>query len=124
MGAWGYGIRQDDFVCDVIGVFEDLLKAGKSVREAAEAVTSKFTAEIKDAEDGPLFWLALADMQWTYGELDPQILNRVKEDLDSGRSLALGPKTSVGLRAGGLHSKSSSAKSANQTGDRRNHRKS
>ena len=53
MGAWGYGIRQDDLVCDVIGVFEDLLKAGKSVREAAEAVTSKFTAEIKDAEDGP-----------------------------------------------------------------------
>ena len=88
MGAWGYGIRQDDFVLDVIGVFEDLLKAGKSVREAAEGVTSKFTAEIKDAEDGPLFWLALADMQWTYGELDSQILNRVKEDLDSGRSLA------------------------------------
>jgi hypothetical protein len=88
MGAWGYGIRQDDFVCDVIGVFEDLLKAGKSVCEAAEAVTSKFTAEIKDAEDGPLFWIALADMQWIYGELDPQILNRVKKDLDSGRSLA------------------------------------
>jgi hypothetical protein len=88
MGAWGYGIRQDDFVCDVIGVFEDLLKAGKSVREAAEAVASKFTAEIKDAEDGPLFWIALADMQWTYGELDPQILNRIKEDLASGRSLA------------------------------------
>ena len=88
MGAWGYGIRQDDFVCDVIGVFEDLLKAGKSVREAAEAVTSKFTAEMKDAEDGPLFWIALADMQWIYGELDPQILNRVKKDLDCGRSLA------------------------------------
>ena len=97
MGAWGYGIRQDDFVCDVIGVFEDLLKAGKSVSEAAEAVTSKFTAEIKDAEDGPLFWIALADMQWTYGELDPQILNRVKEDLDSGRSLALWTEDQRGL---------------------------
>lgn len=88
MGAWGYGIRQDDFVCDVIGVFEDLLKAGKSVHEATEAVRSKFSAEMKDADDGPLFWIALADMQWTYGELEPQILNRVKEDLDSGRSLA------------------------------------
>jgi len=32
--------------------------------------------------------IALADMQWTYGELEPQILNRVKEDLESGRSLA------------------------------------
>ncbi|MGE5843107.1 MAG: hypothetical protein ACM335_12545 [Deltaproteobacteria bacterium] len=88
MGAWGYGIRQDDFVRDVIGVFEDLLKAGKNVREATEAVRSKFAAEMKDADDGPLFWIALADMQWTYGELEPQILNRVKDDLDSGRSLA------------------------------------
>jgi hypothetical protein len=88
MGAWGYGIRQDDLVCDVIGVFEDLLKAGKSVCEATEAVRSKFTATMKDADDGPLFLIALADMQWTYGELEPQILNRVKEDLDSGRSLA------------------------------------
>lgn len=31
MGTWGYGIRHDDFVCDVIGAFEDLLKDGKSV---------------------------------------------------------------------------------------------
>ncbi len=61
MGAWGYGVRQDDFVCDVIGVFEDLLKAGKSVREATEAVRSRFAAETNDADDGPLFWIALAD---------------------------------------------------------------
>lgn len=97
MGAWGYGIRQDDFVCDVIGVFEDLLKAGKSVPEATEAVRSKFTAEMKGADDGPLFWIALAEMQWTYGELEPQILNRVKEDLDSGRSLALWTDDQRGL---------------------------
>lgn len=97
MGAWGYGVRQDDFVYDVIGVFEDLLKAGKSVREATEAVRSKFAAETNDADDGPLFWIALADVQWTYGELDPQILNRVKEDLDSGRSLAAWTEDRRGL---------------------------
>jgi hypothetical protein len=97
MGAWGYGIRQDDFVCDVIGVFEDLLKAGKSFREATEAVRSKFTGVMKDADDGPLFLIALADMQWTYGELEPQILNRVKEDLESGRSLAAWTEDQHGL---------------------------
>jgi hypothetical protein len=97
MSAWGYGVRQDDFVCDVIGVFEDLLKAGKSVREATEAVRSKFAAETNDADDGPLFWIALADVQWTYGELDPQIVNRVKEDLDSGRSLAAWTEDQHGL---------------------------
>jgi hypothetical protein len=31
MGALGYGIRQDDFVCDVIGVFDDLMKSGKTL---------------------------------------------------------------------------------------------
>jgi hypothetical protein len=87
MGAWGHGIRQDDFVCDVIGVFDDLLKAGKSAADATEAVKSKFAAEIKDTDDGPLFWIALADAQWTYGGLEPQILRRVQEDFDSGRGL-------------------------------------
>lgn len=87
MGAWGYGIRQDDFVCDVIGAFEDLLKAGTSVADATEAVKSQFHAAIQDADDGPLFWIALADMQWTYGGLDASVLERVKSDLESGRSL-------------------------------------
>jgi hypothetical protein len=88
MGAWGHGIRQDDFVCDVIGVFEDLLKAGKSVADATKAVKAKFSAEITDVDDGHLFWIALADVQWTYGDLEPQALMHVKEDFDSGRSLS------------------------------------
>src|SRR5579871_4833610 len=87
MGAWGAGIRQDDFVCDVIGVFEDLLKAGNTVRDTTKAVKSRFAAEIEDSDDGPLFWIALADVQWTYGELEPQVLNRVQEDFNSGRGL-------------------------------------
>jgi hypothetical protein len=87
MGVWGHGIRQDDFVCDVIGVFEDLLKAGRSVGDATNAVKSKFAAEIKDTDDGPLFWIALADAQWTYGGLEPQVLRRVQEDFESDHGL-------------------------------------
>ena len=88
MGAWGVGIRQDDFVLDVIGDFEDLLKSGQSIRDATEAVRSKYAAGLTDADADPLFLIALADVQWTYGELDPQVRDRVKEDLESGRSLA------------------------------------
>jgi hypothetical protein len=87
MGAWGYGIRQDDFVCDVIGAFEDRLKAGGSVADATQAVTSQFGAAIEDSDDGPLFWIALADAQWTYGALDASVLERVTDDFESGRSL-------------------------------------
>jgi hypothetical protein len=97
MGAWGHGIRQDDFVCNVIGDFEDLLKAGQIVADATKAVKSKFPAQIEDADDGPLFWIALADVQWTYGGLEPKVLQRVKEDLDSGRSLTLWTEDPRGL---------------------------
>lgn len=87
MGAWGYGIRQDDFVLDVVGVFEDLLKSGQSVADATKGVKAKFAAAIEDADDGPLFWIALADVQWSYGELEPHVFKRVREDFESGRSL-------------------------------------
>jgi hypothetical protein len=89
VGAWGHGIRQDDFVLDIIGDFEDLVKAGKSVREASDVVKSTFAADVSADDDDPLVWIALADMQWTYGDLDPQVRDRVVADVHSGRSLAL-----------------------------------
>jgi hypothetical protein len=97
MGAWGHGIRQDDFVCDVIDAFKDLLKAGNSVADATKAVKSKFSAEIKDGDDGPLFWIALADAQWTYGALEPQVFERIKEDFCAGRGLTLWSENSRAL---------------------------
>lgn len=87
VGTWGHGIRQDDFVLDVIGVFEDHLKAGQTVRDATQAVKTRFVAAISDTEEGPLFWIALAEVQWTYGEVEPQILKHLQDDLSSGRSL-------------------------------------
>lgn len=87
MGAWGYGIRDDDFVRDVIGVFEDHLKAGNNVAAATEVVKSQFSGAMHDSVDGPLFWIALADMQWTYGGLEASVLEHVKDDFASGRSL-------------------------------------
>jgi hypothetical protein len=88
MGAWGYGIRQDDTVCDVIDAFDDALKSGKTVADATKAVRGQFTEALDDSDDGPLLWIALADAQWSYGQLDPVILKRVKDDLGSGASLA------------------------------------
>src|SRR5687768_16054310 len=97
MGAWGYGIRKDDFVCDLIGGFEDQLKAGRSVHEASEAITTKFAAAMNDTDDGPLVWIALAEAQWTYGQLEPRVLERVRQDLASGRSLAAWAEERRGL---------------------------
>lgn len=77
MGAWGTGIRQDDTVCDVIGAFEDALKNGADIAGATAVVHQVFAEAILDPDDGPHFWLALADAQWTYGQLDPTVLGKV-----------------------------------------------
>jgi len=82
MGAWGHGIRQNDVVCDVIGAFEDNLKQGKSIVDASKTVRKQFAEAIKDSDDGPLVWIGLADAQWTYGQLDPGVLQHVKDDFD------------------------------------------
>ena len=87
MGVWGHGIRQNDFACDVVGSFEDLLKAGKTIKDATETVKAKFASEITDPDECSLFWIALADVQWKYGGLDLEILKRVHEDFHSGAAL-------------------------------------
>jgi hypothetical protein len=88
MGAWGPGIKQDDTVCDVIGAFEQHLKQKHSIADATSAVRHQFRESIRDPDDGPLFWIGLADAQWTYGELEPAVLQHVKDDLASDRSLS------------------------------------
>jgi hypothetical protein len=87
MGAWGYGIRQDDVVCDIIGSFEDVLKSGESVAGATKVVWSTYPDHRTDSDDGPLFWIALAEAQWTYGRVEARVLKHVKDDLLAGRSL-------------------------------------
>lgn len=88
MGTWGHGFRQDDFVCDIIDVFEDALKRGCSIGDATKTVRQQFAGALEDSDEGPLFWIAMADAQWTYGQLDEGVLRRVKDDFDSGRSLS------------------------------------
>ena len=89
MGAWGHGIRQDDVVLDVIGVFEDALKSGASAGEATQAVRTRFSGALADVDDeGPLIWIALAEAQWTGGALDPEVLARVQDDYRAGRGLS------------------------------------
>lgn len=87
MSAWGCGIRQDDFVCDIVDAFKDCLKDGMSPPDASKAIYEAFADAIDDVDDGPLFWIALADMQWSYGDLDPLVFERVSEVINSGIDL-------------------------------------
>lgn len=82
MGTWGTGVLQDDVVADVIGFAKDHLKQGVTLDEAVSRVQDQFSELEQDADEGPLLWLAVAQVQWQYGQIDSKVLNRVRKDIE------------------------------------------
>lgn len=89
MGAWGTAITSDDTVSDVVGTVVDHLKAGADMAAACALALKGHESALADPDDGPSVWLALAHVQWKYDRVDPTVLGHVRDDMASGRSLAL-----------------------------------
>ena len=87
MGAWGIGLYQDDVTCDVRSDYVNRLKVGLSNIDATKDLIELNLDFIEDPDDGPLFWLALADTQWKYGRLLPEIKEIALEYIRSGTDL-------------------------------------
>jgi hypothetical protein len=87
MGAWGTAITSDDTVLAVIEFVAQRLKSGDGLQAACKAAEHNFQEELRDEDDGPLVWLALAHVQWKYGEVTPRISERVRADFRAGRGL-------------------------------------
>lgn len=73
MGAWGTSLYANDASCDIRGDFQFQLRSGKTMEEAMSSILEAYKSTIEDSEDGPLFWFALADTQWNYGRLLPEV---------------------------------------------------
>ena len=87
MGAWGTGVTQEDAVSDVIGHIGDLLKKGMSLSDACTDARLTFGDMERDEDEAPLLWLALASVQWKYGQVEPEVLRRVTADLTEEKGL-------------------------------------
>ncbi len=87
MGAWGAGLYQDDVTCDVREDYLDRLRIGYTNVEATQDVINQNIDSIEDEEDGPLFWFALADTQWKYGRLLPEVRDVALKYIESGQDL-------------------------------------
>jgi len=87
MGSWGIGIGQDDLVADVLAVFDDRLKLGDSISLATNHVLSQFSESLKDNDEEAIVWFAIAKAQWSYGELAPIVLERVRTFVTEGKGL-------------------------------------
>ncbi len=87
MGAWGTGLYQDDVAEDIKTDYINFLKEGKTNQEAYDKLIEDNQTIINDVDDGPIFWIALADTQWKLGRLMPYVKKQALKYLDEGTDL-------------------------------------
>lgn len=87
MGTWGTGISSNDTYADVYDEFADLYNEGFSVPVITSKLIAKNQETINTQQDSANFWFAIANAQWEYKELDPEILSKVKHIILSGEEI-------------------------------------
>lgn len=89
MGAWGPGLYQDDVALDVRDYYKDQLHRGKEGEQITQELIEQNSDMLEDPDDGPVFWLALADVQWKMGRLEDMVkknaLNIIEGNVDLKR---------------------------------------
>lgn len=88
MGTWGVNLYQDDIALDVREEYIDFLRIGMNNEEATKRLVKIYKDIIEDDEAG-VFWFALAETQWKYGRLLPEVKNKALEFIESGVDLEL-----------------------------------
>lgn len=73
MGAWGTSLYANDSTCDLRADYVEKLKDGKSNLDATQELLVEYQFILNDPEESALFWFALADTQWNYGRLLPEV---------------------------------------------------
>lgn len=86
MGASGVQLFDDDIAADVRDIYVELLRRGQENPTAAASVMEEFR-DLIGTEDESVLWLALAAVQWKYGLLQPEILNRALRVIEDGSDL-------------------------------------
>lgn len=96
MGAWGTSLYANDSACDIRGDYLDMLRRGKTNEEVTRELIRRNESIMGDEEEEPLFWFALADTQWNYGRLLPEVKERalffLSQDADLERWRESGEK--------------------------------
>jgi hypothetical protein len=76
MGAWGTSLYANDTASDIRGDYLDGLRRGKGNEEVTRGIIESNRDIIGDPEEEPLLWYALADTQWGYGRLMPEVRDK------------------------------------------------
>ena len=79
MGTWGFGILDDDVARDVYDQYVDAHAAGQQADAIVRTLNASFAHVIADPDEGPLFWLAVAQAQWECSGVTPEVRKHVEE---------------------------------------------
>lgn len=88
MGTWGTGLFSDDTACDVRDDYKDILGNGISEPEATECIIKQWKSKLSDPDIAPVFWLALADVQWRLGRIQERVKKEALAVIENGSDLA------------------------------------
>jgi len=88
MGAWGTALYSDDLAADLRSTLRDYFGDGLSAAQAVDRLVEEYASSVNDPDEGPVFWLAIADTSWKLGRLDARARERALEIIDGGQDLA------------------------------------
>ena len=89
MGTWRTGISSNDVYEDIHYGFFDLYNRGMDVSDITERLIKENQELIDSHEDQNNFWFTIAKSQWECKALDPEIFNRVKIIVETGKDIEL-----------------------------------
>lgn len=87
MGVWGTGIMDDDLALDIKAEFEDAVNEGLGVPQATARILEAFLDVSQDEDEGPILYLALAQLQLEKNHLLPEVKNQALQIIKNGIGL-------------------------------------
>lgn len=89
MGTWGTGISANDVFEDIRDEFFELYDEGLDSDAVSKRLLSSNQELINDQNDSNNFWFAIALCQWECKALNPEVLDRVTNIVESGHDIEL-----------------------------------
>jgi len=87
MGSWGVAIFSDDLAADIRNDFRELIGDGLTSSEATDRLKADYASSLDDPDEMPVFWIALALVQWKLGRLEESTKKMALQVIDDGTDL-------------------------------------
>jgi hypothetical protein len=87
MGTSSVALFSDDLAADLRGDFRELIGDGLTPKQAVDKLTIEYASSLDDNDEMPVFWLALAAVQWQIGHMEDRTKQNALKMIDSGKDL-------------------------------------